>query len=477
MLPHLKLVGLDFGTTTSSAVIATARVLRSAVTGRTELAEIHECFRSEPVFTPFCDDGRLDERQIERLFDIWLTAGSVSPEDIFGGGAILTGLAAQAQNAAALVRLIRARLRDTLIATADDPRFESWLAFMGSCAGLSRAHPTTPILNLDIGGGTTNLALGRGGRVLRTGCLFVGARHIEVVLGGYRIVKVSPCAQALFQRLGITRGPGESLDEREVEGVVNFQVALLEAAVTGREDAFLDPLMSLFQQVPFQSPADLDQPVITFSGGVGELIYAHVAGRPWPETTKYGDLGIDLARAIVGSPMLAKSLQDWQPASAGRATAYGLLRNSTQVSGISLFMSNATLFPLADLPIFGLLTPTTSEEEIRQTLDLVRHSTRGGCVQVEPGGQSATSVRAAGRKLASALRAIAFPAEHPLVLLVQENVGKLLGSYVTEWGALPVSLAVIDEIALCDAQFVQIGAPRQQVVPVSFYGFSGERGT
>jgi ethanolamine utilization protein EutA len=63
------------------------------------------------------------------------------------------------------------------------------------------------------------------------------------------------------------------------------------------------------------------------------------------------------------------------------------------------------------------------------------------------------------------------------VLLVNENVGKLLGSYVTEWGALPLSLAVIDEVSHRDARFAQIGAPHHQVVPVSFYGFSGERGT
>ena len=55
---------------------------------------------------------------------------------------------------------------------------------MGNCHALSKSHPTTPILNLDIGGGTTNLALGLDGQVLATGCLFVGARHFEFVPGG-----------------------------------------------------------------------------------------------------------------------------------------------------------------------------------------------------------------------------------------------------------------------------------------------------
>ena len=59
-----------------------------------------------------------------------------------------TGLTAQQQNAVALVALIRRRLGDALIATADDPCLEGWLAFMGSCASLPRAHPDPPSQNL-----------------------------------------------------------------------------------------------------------------------------------------------------------------------------------------------------------------------------------------------------------------------------------------------------------------------------------------
>src|SRR5262249_28768785 len=154
-------------------------------------------FRSELIFTPH-NDGRLDVDAIERELDAWLAAGGVVPEELFGGGALLTGLTAQEDNAAALVRLVRRRLGDALIATADDPCLESWLAFMGSCSALSRSLPRTPVLNLDVGGGTTNLALGVNGEVLRTGCLFVGARHVEVEPGTYRIVKLSHYARTLF---------------------------------------------------------------------------------------------------------------------------------------------------------------------------------------------------------------------------------------------------------------------------------------
>lgn len=53
---------------------------------------------------------------------------------------------------------------------------------------------------------------------------------------------------------------------------------------------------------------------------------------------------------------------------------------------------------------------------------------------------------------------------------MEENLGKVFGHYVTRWGALPMQILVIDELALRDAQYVHVGLPHHQVVPVSFYG-------
>jgi ethanolamine utilization protein EutA len=475
MSTTIQLVGLDFGTTTSSAVVASARLTRAAATGRVELDQVRECYRSPMVFTPLDEHDRLDLPRVEAHLDAWLAAGDVRPAEVFGGGALLTGLTAQKGNAAALVGLIRRRLGNALVATADDPCLESWLAFMGSCAGLSRAHPEQAILNLDIGGGTTNLALGRAGEVLRTGCLFVGARHIQVAPGGYRLVKLSRYARALLDHLGVHKGPGDCLSDAEVAAVLDFYLNLLEGAAAGAAEPFAGPVARLHEQVPFRLPAGVGDIAITLSGGVGELVYAHLRGEPWPPTTHYGDLGIDLARRIVGSPMWAERLRQYRPASAGRATVYGLLRHSTEVSGSTLFLPRPEILPLADVPILGRLSAASEDDaQVRHLLELVRRSARGGCLRVSVGGQGAAAVRALGQQIARVLREVAFPAGHPLVLLVQENVGKILGHYVTEWGALPLNLVVIDEVTLRDAQYAHLGAPHGQVVPVSFYGLNAQ---
>ncbi len=471
MSDFVKLIGLDFGTTTSSAVVAAARLVRNAATGRTELGELREDFRSDMVFTPL-DGDRVDVGRAGELLDAWLDAGDVRAEDLFGGGALRTGLTAQKDNAGALVALVRRRLDSAVIAAADDPCLESWLAFMGSCAGLSRAHPDQWFLNLDVGGGTTNLALGKGGEVLATGCLFVGARHVRVVPSTYEIVKLSRYARALFDRLGVRKGEGECLTPSEVEAVVAYYVGLLEAAAAGDPGPFQEPAAALHQQIPLRLPAGVSEVVVTLSGGVGELVYAHLLGKPLPATTYFGDLGVDVARRLLASPRWAGHFRDFVPAGGGRATVYGLLRHSTQISGNTLFLPRPELLPLPDLPVLGTVALASTDEQIHNLLDLAGRGARGGCLRAALDGHAPAAARDLARRLAALLRARRFPPDRTLVIVLEENLGKTFGQYLTEWGTLPLSAVVVDEVACRGARFVRVGGLRDQVVPVSFYGMT-----
>ncbi len=477
MSAAVQLVGLDFGTTTMSAVVAEGRLARNAVTGRTDLDSLEECYRSEMLFTPIVDD-KIDEAAVARQLDRWLELGGVRAERIFGGGALLTGLTAQRDNAALLVTLIRARLGNALIATADDPCLESWLAFMGSCAELSRTLPDRCVLNLDIGGGTTNLALGQAGEVLRTGCYFVGARHVQLKPGSYHIVRLSRYARALFDHLGIRKDVAATLTDGEVAGIITYYFDLLTAALGGDRRILAEPTARLHEQVAFRTLTPSSSPrgrgekfAITLSGGVGELVYAHLDGKPWPATTAFGDLGIDLARRFVTSPFV-DDLRRYRPASAGRATVYGLLRHSTEISGSTLYLPNPEMLPLADMPIVGTITLMSSDDDVSELIALAGRCERGACLRVNVGSHDAAAVRALGMRIAAALATRSFPSARALVLLVSENVGKVLGQYVTRWGALAVKLMVIDEVPPRNAQYARIGVPRQQVVPVSYYGLN-----
>ncbi|WP_433932111.1 ethanolamine ammonia-lyase reactivating factor EutA [Sorangium cellulosum] len=466
---QVTLLGLDFGSTTSCAVVAAAALTRAAGTGRVALGALEERYRSEMALTPLAGDA-LDLDAAAALLDRWLAEGGVEPGALFGGGAIITGLAARRPNADALARLIRARVGDALLAVAEDPCLESWVAFMGSAAPLSRARPGEPFINLDIGGGTTNLALGLAGEVQRTGCLLVGARHVALDPRSRRIRSLTPEARSVLDHLGLHRGPGDALSQAEAEAVAAFHVELLEAALAGRAGAFAAPAAARHVQVPFALPEGLAAPTLTFSGGVGELIYAGLAGRPLPEPAHHGDLGVDLARAILASPRLMARVAT--PAGMGRATAYGLLRHATQLSGATLFLPRPERLPLRDLPILARLSPASTDSEIDHAVDLFRRSPGGCCLEIALDDVSAPALRRLGGRLAGALRRAGPIPDHPLVLLTAQNAGKTLGGYVTGWGALPLDLLVIDEVEARGARFVQIGRLCDHVLPVSFYGMT-----
>lgn len=478
MAATTTLVGLDFGTTTTSALVAEGMVRRNVVTGRMELAVARETFRSPLVFTPLAGD-RLDLTATLCLVDDWLARGGIVPgvTDIGGGGALLTGLTARRDNAVGLVAAIRARLGRALIATADDPCLESWLAFQGSCAPLSRRHPEALFLHLDIGGGTTNLAAGIDGNVLATGCLFVGARHVRFVTGSRRIEALSPQARALFATLGITAAPGDDLAPAEVERILDWYLALLNAAVAGEA---IDPSASLslgHVQIPFALPSLATGPtaarIVTLSGGVGEMVYAAARGAELPGTTAYGDLGIDLARRLLVHPTWSRHWLEHMPEGGGRATVAGLLRHATRISGASIHLPSPQLLPLADLPIVATLDPRADEAFFLHALDLARRSGIGAAVRVRGLAPTAAAVRAFGSRLAVAFEASPWESHRALVLLLDTDCGKALGQCATKWGRVAVPLVVVDELDLPQARWVTLSKERDGVVPVSFHGLEG----
>jgi ethanolamine utilization protein EutA len=475
MSERVILLGLDFGSTTSSALIASAKVARSAATGHVQLDDVQVIYKSEPVFTPFFNQN-IDTEKVAKLIANWFDESGISTKDVFSGGSMITGLAAQADNAAVLSKLIIKMVGESVIATADDPCLESWLAFKGSCGALSRYHADAPILNFDIGGGTTNVALGVDGDVQNTGCYFIGARHFQFVAGSYQLSAISPYGAALLDDLSIHKKIGESLNENECEEIILFNIKALESIVTNDVDFLIAPIAQKHTQVAinFNTKA---QPKITFSGGVGELLYKISADETMPTTTFYGDFGIDLAQAISRSALLSADLKTCVPEHKGRATVVGLTLHSTEISGSTIYLPNSNCLPLRDLPIIAKLAADAPTNQWQNAFALAAKRQAGSqtyaaCIQITACSNSLEQVRALATQIKHALQANIHVPSQPLVILVERNIGKALGNYISNWGQLDYNLIVIDEVNLRDAHFVHIGRVQQGMIPVSFYGLS-----
>lgn len=511
MSSPIKLIGLDFGSTTSSAVAAVTSLQRNPLSARIEVADVSTRWHSPLVFTPFepasaaaaaslgssadalfasarsSEPLRLALPQLEALLDHWLEQVASLPGTLFGGGALVTGLAARAPNASALTDLVRARLGEALIAPVGDPCLESWMAFMGSVAPLSRAIPEQAILHLDIGGGTTNLALGCAGDVLHTGCLFVGARHLRFEPGTYRLRGCSEHGEALLRHLALDPRGGETLSNSDVTRILDFYLALLRAACGEQHDIWQQPVAALHQQVALTLPAEFPPALFTFSGGVGELMAARLRGEPPLGVTPFGDLGTALAERLLADPFFSSRM--WEHSSLSslcgapsnhrfaldapqRATVLGLLQHATHVSGATLYVSQQTRLPLRDVPILGRLDEHSPAELLDVLFRRVASSAVGGCLQLRLDRLSPARLSAFASRLRQSLLRVGYPAARPLVLLTQANLGKVLGGFMTRWGQEPWTLLVLDELEPPSAQFLQVGRPHGAVVPVSFYGMT-----
>ncbi len=466
MSERVILLGLDFGSTTSSALVASAQI-GASVTGRLALNDIKIEHLCEPVLTPFAGQS-INAPKITALIEHWLKQSGVAVDKIFSGGSMITGLAAQAENAQALTQIITNIVGDSVVATANDPCLESWLAFKGSCAALSRHHADTPMINIDIGGGTANVALGVNGDVQQTACYFIGARHFQFVAGSYQLTAISSYGAALLEAINIKKAIDETFNADEINKIMAFYVSALEAICLGNAEFFNTEIALKHCQVAINL-AKNTKPKLIFSGGVGELIYKIAANEKLPTTTFYGDFGIDLALAISRSSILSANLKTHIPEHKGRATVVGLTLHSTEISGNSIYLPNANCLPLRNLPIVAKLSSQSTAEQWHSAFRLAANCPHGACIQVSA-SNTLQEIRALATQIKHALQASKYAPSRPLILLIEANVGKALGNYICDWGQLDYNLMVIDEVAPRDAQFVNIGRLHQQMIPVSFFG-------
>ena len=468
MNERVFLLGLDFGSTTSSALVASAKVAKSSATGHIQLDDVQVLYKSEPIFTPFINKA-IDITKVSALITKWLKQSGIKTSQLFSGGSMITGLAAQAGNAAALSKLIMDIIGESVIATAYDPCLESWLAFMGSCGALSRYHTDISIINFDIGGGTTNVALGMKGDVQATGCYFIGARHFQFMPDGYELTAISNYGAALLASLNINKQIGDTLIADEVAKIISFYVNFLESIVIGNRDFINTPIAKKHTQVAFIYN---QKSKITFSGGVGELLYKISANETLPKTTFFGDFGIDLALAISRSALLSVDLKTCIPEHKGRATVVGLTLHSTSISGNTVYLPKPDCLPLRDLPIIAKLSPNAISEQWQNAFALAAKRQHGTCIQIMATEYSLEQVQALALQIRNALQTSQYAPSQPIVILIETNIGKALGNYVSDWGQLDYNLIVIDEVVLRDAHFVHIGRVHQGMIPVSFYGLN-----
>ena len=348
---QLLSVGLDVGTTTTQLVFSrlTVQNRSSAFTvPRMEITGRQILYKSPICFTPLLGGELIDGEALRHLVEAEYARAGVHREDVDTGAVIITGETSRKENAEAVVRNLSDFAGDFVVATAG-PDLESALAARG--AGAVEASERGPVLHMDIGGGTANLALCRDGHILSTGCLSVGGRLVRFD-EAHRITSLSPVRQEK-----IPFSVGDLLTEHAAAEIAGLLASILEMAAGLREKT---PALAGFITADTSLPEVPEGAIFSFSGGVADCIDNNVA---WDA---YGDLGPSLGRAIAGSTLCRGPYR--LGSETIRATVIGAGCYSTQLSGSTVFTRNTPL-PLKNLPVAVLTEELPDSAAIQRALE------------------------------------------------------------------------------------------------------------
>ena len=446
-------VGIDIGTTTTQLVISrlTLQNTRSSFSVPSfEIAQTEVLYRSRIHFTPLKSDSEIDAQGVREIVEAEYRASGYDKSAIQTGAVIITGETARKENARQVLDALAGFAGDFVVATAG-PALESVLAGKGAGAeAYSRAHGCA-VLNLDIGGGTTNLALFENGDLRDTGCLNVGGRLVKVDEQGF-LTYLSPVLQPFFDLT-----VGQRMTEALLEPVAQLLSEVLEEAVG------LRPPSGLLEQFLTDKNVTLSRPpLLSFSGGVADLILPD-AQPPF----RYGDLGVLLGRAIYRSRLCAGAFLRAQETI--RATVIGAGSHATTLSGSTIFYDGVQ-FPMKNLPVAAL----SREDEALEPEELARRIRQKTAI-VCPGGEKsvlALEGRQSPRfselcRLADGIALGLQSTAPPYVIAVRSDMGKALGQALGT--LLPgTGLVCLDGVSLRDGAYLDIGTPvaHGQALPV-----------
>ena len=433
-MAELLSVGLDVGTTSTQMVVsrlAVANQASSFAVPELTIARREILYQSPVYFTPLLEEKRMDAAALREIVEREYQAAGIRREDVDTGAIIVTGETSRKENAAAVMEAMADLAGDFVVAAAG-PDLESVLAAKGAGAVEYSEKTGQTVLHMDIGGGTSNLALIRRGEIVATGCLNVGGRLIKLQNGV--LTYVSPVLQGIWPCR-----PGQRLSKEEAEKLAALLASALEmAAGLKPSDGLLEHLTTREAQagLPLNGPGE--EITLSFSGGVADCIDREI---PWQE---YGDLGPLLGRAIRGS-LLCKGNYVLGSQTI-RATVIGAGCHSTQLSGSTVFCQNV-VFPLKNLPVI------TRQEQ--------RNHYEGPVFCAMPGLEAPTYQ--AISQLADQLAAQLPP---PIYLCLEQDMAKALGQALALRLGREAAILCLDRVKVGSGSYLDVAAPVGPAFPV-----------
>jgi len=464
---NLLSVGIDIGSSTSHLVFSRLTLRRersfSNPSNRFILVERKIVYEGNIIFTPLLNLHTIDvEAIVEFCNDEYRNAG-ITPDMVDTGAVLVTGETAKKHNAAEIVKRISSE-SGKFVSAAAGPNLESMLSAMGSGVVDLSAKKQNTIMSIDIGGGTSNLAISSKGNVTSTSCINVGGRLLGID-PEFKIWRIDDPTKFLMNELGMKYQIGDSIPEKEARRIAREYAKALVEVMTGKATSRIAKELMMTDDLNFSIPIH----EYSFSGGVAELFYG--------SDSTYDDIGKFLAEEI---KILVDELDLLvvEPENKIRATVIGAGAFSLSVSGSTCYFDKSIEFPINNIPIIPVnitkenYSPENVVTEINQAF--ARYDTHEGEDLVglyfkDPLYRSYSWLQEFVKSIENALpNSVA--SQKMVVLLFESDIGKMVGLMVRRETSIQHNLICLDELFLEAGDWIDIGAPLQvggQAFPVT----------
>lgn len=426
-------VGLDVGTTSTQMVVSRLTVENKASAFSVPDMEIRQrelLYQSPVFFTPLLEGNRMDAAALRRLVEREYEKAGITRQMVDTGAVIVTGESSRTENAAAVMEAL-SDLAGHFVVAAAGPDLESVLAAKGAGAADYSGRTGETVLHMDIGGGTSNLALIQKGEITATGCMNVGGRLVKLERG--IITYVSPVLQGIFHKQ-----VGEALSREEARHLTARLAEALEMAAGLRpSDGLLEQLTTreAAGALPLNAPGE--KLTLSFSGGVADCIEREI---PWQE---FGDIGPLLGQAIGTSRLCSGKYV--LGTNTIRATVIGAGCHSTQLSGSTVYSQNVQ-FPLKNIPVITQKAQRTQQE--------------GNVFFALPGVRSPTYAQV--QQMAAEISRM----PQPIYLCLEQDMAKALGQAMALRLGRDAEILCIDRIRVHPGDYLDVATPVGPAFPV-----------
>jgi ethanolamine utilization protein EutA len=458
-------VGIDIGTTTTHLVFSRLYVVNLAggsSVANFEIISREIIYESRIYFTPLIDENKIDLSRLKEIITTEYATAGIEPGEVKSGAVIITGEAALKENADEVAKILEGLAGDFVVALAG-PDLEAILAGQGSGAQRISRREGITVANLDIGGGTTNIAVFRCGDLWDTATVQVGGRLFTFNPYSLVVNSVTKVGRQYADHLGVSIEKGRPLNPDDVEVFCQGLVDILDEVIERRNISALSKIGLL--RGPLRRDYQID--ALIFSGGVGHFVYENEI----KEFFGYGDYGPYFAQMIKEKSVMLKRYHIIQPDHTLRATVIGAGVYSMKLSGSTIFLKKKDFLPLRNIPVSLVhLKEQENLENIKRKLEtaIAPFQEKYPVVAIAITGWRHPKLD----RIEQLAHAIATVKEDgigsPLVVITEGNYGKVLGYLLENRLEDGEDLICLDEIKLGGGDFIDIGKPLNigAVVPV-----------